>query len=428
MPLFLQSLCGFFLFAAIAAMLSENRRRIPWMPVSAGMGLQVVLALALLMVPAGRDAFELLNRLALALQEATKAGTSFVFGYLGGGPLPFPATDPGMGFVLAFQALPLVLVTSALSAVLFHWRVLPILVAGVSAVLERSLRIGGALSLGVTVNIFVGMIEAPLFIRPYLKELDRGELFVLMTSGMASIAGTVMVLYASILGPVIPDALGHLLIASIISAPAAVAIGLIMVPPTKPGLTGRIMPPQTATGTIDALTHGTMDGLTLLLNITAMLIVLVACVHIVNDVLSLVPAIDGAPLTLQRLFGWGLAPLTWFLGIPWAEAATAGSLFGTKTVLNELIAYVDMAHLPADALTPESRLIMTYALCGFANFGSLGIMIGGMGAMVPERRAEIVALGLRSIVAGTLATAMTGSVVGMMIWSGAYVLPAPAGG
>ena len=415
MLLALQSAFGFLAIIAIAWLFSEDRRALPWRIVVSGALLQILLAAALLKLPLFRDLFLALNELLSALERATQEGTRFVFGFLGGGPQPFEERPGSSSFVLAFRALPLILVVSALSSLLFYWRVLPAVVRGLSAVLEKVMGVGGAVGLSTAANIFVGMVEAPLFVRPYLREMSRGELFIVMTGGMAGIAGTVMALYAAILGPVVPDAMGHILSASIISAPAAILIAAVMVPPRGAPTSGRLVPPQQATSSMDAVTRGTLDGLQLLLAILAMLIVLIALVTIVNLALGLLPQWSGTPITLQRVLGYVMAPLVWLAGVPWAEAVTAGALMGTKTVLNEFIAYVDLAHLPADALGARSRLIMTYALCGFANFGSLGILIGGMASMVPERRGEIVALGLRSIVAGTLATLMTGAAVGMLV-------------
>jgi CNT family concentrative nucleoside transporter len=276
------------------------------------------------------------------------------------------------------------------------------------------MNIGGAVAVGAAANVFLGMVEAPLLIRPYLVKLTRSELFITMTCGMANVAGTVMVIYALILGPVIPEALGHILVASIISTPAAILLSLIMIPETGEVTAGRVEPPQAATGTMDAVVKGTADGIVLLINITAMLIVLIALVALVNEALSLLPVAAGKPLTLQRILGWLFAPVAWLIGIPWSEAMTAGSLLGTKTVLNEFVAYVDLAALPAGALGADSKRIMVYALCGFANLGSLGILIGGMGAMAPERRGEIVALGGKTIISGTMATCMTGAIVGLL--------------
>ena len=411
--LVLHSLVGFFLLHAIAWALSEDRRTIVWRPVIAGMLLTFGLGLVLLKAPYARGVFLALNGALDALEKATRDGTAFVFGFLGGGPLPFAETYPGASFVLAFRALPLVLVVSALSALLFHWRVLPWIVRGFSLVLEKTMGVGGAIGLSSAANVFVGMVEAPLVVKPYIRNMSRGELFILMSCGMATVAGTVMALYASILSKVIPDALGHILIASIISTPAAIAISVLMVPGKASATEGKLAS-QAATSSMDAVTRGTVDGAQLLVNIVAMLLVLVSLVSLANQVLALLPGVAGTPVTLQRLFGIALAPLVWIMGIPWAEATTAGALMGTKTVLNELLAYVDLAKLPESALSPRSRLMMTYALCGFANFGSLGIMIGGLATMAPERRDEIVSLGGKTIVSGTLATCVAGSVVGML--------------
>ncbi len=371
------------------------------------------LGLLLLKAPYAKDVFLALNGALDALEKATQDGTAFVFGFLGGGPLPFAETYAGASFVLAFRALPLVLVVSALSALLFYWRVLPWMVRGFSFLLEKTMGVGGAIGLSSAANVFVGMVEAPLVVKPYIRNMSRGELFILMSCGMATVAGTVMALYASILSKVIPDALGHILIASIISTPAAIAISVLMVP-GKASVTEGKLASQAATSSMDAVTRGTLDGAQLLVNIVAMLVVLVSLVSLANQVLALLPGVSGAPVTLQRLFGIALAPLVWIMGIPWAEATAAGALMGTKTVLNELLAYVDLAKLPEGALSPRSRLMMTYALCGFANFGSLGIMIGGLATMAPERRDEIVSLGAKTIVSGTLATCVAGSVVGIL--------------
>jgi CNT family concentrative nucleoside transporter len=383
--------------------------------VIAGLALQLALAVLLLKLPPVRDLFLALNGIVQALQQATAAGTSFVLGYLGGGNVPFDARQGASTFILAFQALPLVLVMSALSALLYYWRILPLVVRGFAWCLHKTLGIGGAAGVGTAANVFVGMVEAPLLVRPYLATTSRSDLFVIMAAGMATIAGTMMILYASFLNGVIVDPLGHILTASVLNAPAAIVIARLMVPP------GADRQPEAVTLTspydsaMDAVTRGTLDGLTLLLNIGAMLIVLVALVALANAALGLLPDWGGTAITLQRLLGYFLAPLAWLIGIPWAEASTAGALLGAKIVLNELIAYLSMARLAPGALSDESRLIMTYALCGFANFGSLGIMIGGMGAMAPDRRSEIVSLGLRSIVAGILTTCLTAALVGLLV-------------
>jgi CNT family concentrative nucleoside transporter len=410
----LQSVLGLVVFTAIAWALSEGRRRVRLRTILVGIGLQLGLGLVLLKVSLFQDLFLLLNRLVLSLEEATRAGTAFVFGYIGGGELPFAETFPGASYILGFQGLPLVILVSALSALFFHWRILPLVVRGFARVLQRSMGIGGTEGMAVAANLFVGMVEAPLLVRPYLARMTRSEIFTLMTGGMATIAGTVMVLYASILSRAIPDVMGHILTASVISLPAAVTMAKIMVPETRPPTSGAFTDPDPARSSMDAVTRGTLQGVSLVINIVAMLVVLVALVHLVNLVLGLLPSVGGSHLSLQRLLGWIMAPLVWLMGIPWAEAPSAGVLMGTKTILNEFIAYLDLSRLAPGTLSERSMLIMTYAMCGFANPGSLGIMIGGLGTMAPERREEIVALGLRSIVAGTLATAMTGCVVGIL--------------
>jgi CNT family concentrative nucleoside transporter len=414
MLLVLQSAFGLSSLLFLAWLLSENRRAVPWRIVLSGVLLQIILAALLLKTPPLKQFFLALNDALLALERATQAGTAFVFGYLGGAPLPFAESHAGASFVLAFRALPLVLVVSALSALLFYWRVLPFIVKSISVVLEKTLGVGGAVGLSTAANIFVGMVEAPLFIRPYLARMSRGELFMVMTCGMAGVAGTVMVIYATFLANVVPDAMGHILSASIISAPAAIVIAALMVPPQGPPTAGSVVDAQPARGAMDAVTRGTLDGLALLMNIVALLIVLVALVTLVNLALSALPVVGGAPLTLQRMLGVAMAPLVWLAGVPWSEAHAAGALMGTKTVLNEFIAYLDMARLGDGELSMRSRIIMTYALCGFANFGSLGILIGGLATMAPSRRDEIVALGMRAIVSGTLATLATGATVGML--------------
>ncbi|MDX2224908.1 MAG: nucleoside transporter C-terminal domain-containing protein [Rhodospirillaceae bacterium] len=415
----LQSLVGLGLMIAAAWAMSENRRAVPWRIVAAGMALQIALALALVTFDLGRGAFDALNGAVRGLEQATRAGTSFVFGYLGGGDAPFVEKASASGFVLAFQAMPLVLVISALSALLFHWNVIPPIVRGFAWLLRRALGVDGPTGVAVAMNVFVGMVEAPLVVRPYLRAESRAALFVMMTAGMATVAGTVMVLYASFLDGVVPDPLGQILTASLISAPASIVIAFIMVP-ELPGavLDDRIVsiPRDPTDNSMSAITRGALDGVQLLINIVAMLLVLVALVSLANQIIGLLPDIAGAPLTLQRVFGWAMAPLAWAMGLPASDLVVGGQLLGTKLVLTELIAYIDLSQLPADALSDRSKLILTYALCGFANFGALGIMIGGLVAILPERRAEIVELATKSLISGTLATCMTGAIVGLLVW------------
>lgn len=409
----LQGVFGIFVLIAVAFVISENKRSISWRIVASALAIQFILGLILIKLPVAQKVFLLLNYVVSVLEKATEAGTSFVFGYLGGGEIPFKIKEGADVYILAFRGLPLILVVSALSSLLFYWRVLPWIVRVFAWLLKRTLGIGGAEGIGIASNVFMGMVESPLFIKQYLSKLHRGELFSLMTSGMATIAGTVMVLYASILRPVLPNAMGHLLIASILSAPAAIAVARIMIPTPVQNITeAEIATPTAAQSSMEAITNGALEGIKLLINIVGILIVLVALVSLINQILLLFPKVYSEPLTLQRILGWIMAPIVWLIGIPWEECPTAGSLMGIKTILNELLAYKELSKISEAELSSRSQLIMTYAMCGFANPGSLGIMIGGLSGLVPKRRAEVVALGLKSIVAGTLATCMTAAVVG----------------
>jgi CNT family concentrative nucleoside transporter len=412
----LQSTFGILALLAFAYLISERRHAVSLKRMLVGLTITFVLAVVFLKIPPMRAAFASANSAVDAIAAATRAGTTFVFGYLGGGPLPFEPKFPGAEFVLAFQALPIVLVVSVLTTLLFYWRILQPIVRGFSWVLERTMGVGGAVGLSTAANIFVGMVEAPLFIRPYLVKLTRGELFIVMTGGMAGIAGTVLVIYSQFLTPIIPDAAGHFIVASVLGAPAAILFSQIMVPDAREAHTRGALDkmPPVASSTMDAIVKGTTSGLELLLNIIAMLIVFIALVHLMNAILALLPTFGGSPITLQRVLGFVMAPVCWLIGLPWAEASTAGALMGIKTILNEFVAYLNMSKLPADALSERSRLIMLYAMCGFANFGSLGIMIGGLATMAPERRDDVISLGLKSIVSGTLSTLLLGAIVGVL--------------
>jgi CNT family concentrative nucleoside transporter len=411
----LQSALGVIALVAFAWLVSENRRAVSPKRIAIGIVVTLVLATLFLKVPPITAAFGSANHVIDAIAEASRAGTSFVFGYVGGGPLPFELKFPGNEFVLAFNALPIVLVMSVLTTLLFYWGILPPIIKGFAFALDRTMGVGGAVGLSTAANIFVGHVEAPLFIRPYLNQLSRSELFVVMTGGMAGIAGTVLVLYATFLRDAVADAAGHLIIASVLGAPVAVMIGQIMVPDEKDVRTNSLaIEEPIAESTMDAIAQGATAGLSLLLNMIAMLIVFVALVHLINAMFSVLPSLGGEPITLQRLLGFVMAPVTWLIGIPWEQAKTAGALMGIKTVLNELIAYLEMSKLPPGTLDPRSRLIMLYAMCGFANFGSVGIMIGGLTVMAPERRSDIISLSMKSVVSGTISTLLMGAVVGLL--------------
>jgi len=409
----LQSALGICVILALAWALSENRRSFPWRVVVGGLALQATLALLLLKVPLAQQALLGLNGAVGALTTATRAGTSFVFGVFGGGASAKVGNAADFaGF--AFSVLPLVIVISALSALLWHWRILPIIINGIAYVLRRVLGLGGAVGLGAGATIFIGMVEAPLLIRPYLARITRSELFILCTVGLATVAGTVFALYATILKNVVPGAIGHILIASMMSLPAAIVVARIMVPGEVATGSADEASGARYRSSMDAVARGTEDGLKIWLQIVAMLVVMLALVALANEILSLAPPLWGAPVTLERVLGWLFAPVVWLYGIPWHEATIAGSLMGTKTILNELVAYLNLAALPAGSLDPRATLIMVYAMCGFANFGSVGIMIAGMSALMPERRDEIVPLAMRAIVSGTMASGLTGAMIGLL--------------
>lgn len=416
--LVVQALFGIVVFVAIAVVLSEQRMLPGWRLLVAGLGLQFLFAFAVFNLNFLQQLLGLINSGVNAVVNATESGTLFIFGYLGGDPLnvdyPFSISEPGATMILAFRILPLMLMFTVLSAILWHYRVLPIIIKGFSVVLRKSLKVNGAVGFSSAANIFIGMVESPALIRPYIAVLTRSELFVVMSCGMATIAGSVMVFYSIILQGTLDDPLGHIITASVISAPAAIMIALIMVPEKAAASSEEIELSVEYTSLMDAITKGTYDGVRLMVSVGAMLLVLVALVALLNSLFSLIPFPGDDPLTLQRLFGYAFAPITWLMGIPWAEAQIAGALMGTKTALNELLAFLSMAQLPPGSLSEKSTVIMTYALCGFANFGSLGIMIAGLSGMCPQRATEIVELAPKSLISGTLATCMTGAIAGLL--------------
>lgn len=421
-----QGILGVLVLILFGYIISEHRDHIRWRVVIAALLIQCLLLLALRYLPFIETLLTALNQVALALQAATQAGTTTVFGFLGGGPLPYQESLAGSSFILAFQALPLVIVMSALSGLLFYWRILPIIISGFAWVLKRTLGVSGAAGFAAAGNVFLGMVEAPVLIHPYLRTLSRSELLLLMSVGMATVAGTVMVLYAGLLADAVPNVMGHILMASLLSAPAAILFAQLFIPDDQAGADGGSVddnsaeatatdPSGSASSALDAITRGTQTGLALYLNIIAMLLVLVALVALANSLLNFLPHVAEQPLTLQRCLGWLFAPLLWLLGLPWSEAVSGGQLMGIKTVLNEFLAYLELSRLPADALSERSRLILLYALCGFANLGSLGIMTGGLISLVPERRIDILNLAPRSLMAGTCATCLTGALAGLIL-------------
>jgi CNT family concentrative nucleoside transporter len=409
----LQALFGILVFVVLAMPFSSNWRRINWKLVGFAIALQFIICALLLKVPGISDGLNYVNRAVGALGDATRKGTSFVFGYLGGGAAPFDVSNPKLLATFAFQVLPLVIVMSALSALLWYWRILPLVIKGISIIFERALGTRGPAGLVATANIFMGQIEAPLLVRPYLARMTRYELLLVMTAGMATIAGSVMVIYSAMLGEQIQGVLGQLITKSIMSVPAAILFAHVMLPEDNESSQELEKPPRVYEGSMDAITRGTSDGLNIWLNIIAILIVAIALVALLNGIISFI-TIGGAPLTMERMAGWVFSPIAWLMGVPWNEATEVGTLLGIKTVLNEFIAYLRLQDLPPNTLSEHSKLIALYAVCGFANLSSVGIQISGIGAMAPERRPDLIALGFRALVAATLASCMCGAVVGIV--------------
>lgn len=414
-----QSALGLVAFTAIAWAFSSSKLRFPAFTVLLAVGTQIGLAALLLYVPPARDALASLQVMVEALQAATRVGTSFVFGFLGGADAPFAVANGGAMFNFAFMALPLVIFLSGLSALLWHWRILKIIVKAFAFLLEKIFGIGGAVALSAASNVFLGPTESPLLIRPFLSKITRAELFNVITVGFATVAGTVMAVYATILADIDRSVLGHIIIASIISVPSAIMLSQVMMPEEK----GVTPTPSGAAddfkyaSSMDAFMRGVTDGLGLYLNIIASLIAFIAFAALINIMLAAAPDVMGAPLTLERLLGWLFAPLMWLAGVPWAEAFNAGSLMGVKTAVNELVAYVELAKMGPDAFSERSFLIVVYSLCGFANFAALGIIIGGLTALAPDRRQDVIELAPRALISGTLATLMSGAVIGL-VWVG----------
>ncbi len=410
--LHLQPVLGIAVIIFIAWALSENRRAFSFRLVASALALQAAIALVLLKLPLARQALLGLNNLVSALFKATQTGTAFVFGYAGGGPTPFHVTNPAALTNFAFGVMPLVIVISALSALLWYWRILPLIVGGLAFILRKTLRLGGATALGVGTTVFLGMIEAPLLIRPCLPRMTRTELFILFTVGLASVAGTMFLVYATVLSGTIPGALGYVLVASMMAMPAAVLIARLMVP--GDAATENAPADLGYRSSMDAVARGTEDGMKIYLQILALLIVMLALVSLADQALAFLPNIAGAPITLERILGLLFAPLVWLYGVPWHEALAAGSLMGIKAVMNELVAYLHMAAMPQGTLEPRTSLIMLYALCGFANPGSVGILIAGISALIPERRDEIVPLCFKAMISGTLASGLSACMIGIL--------------
>ncbi len=410
----MQALLGILVLLGVAWLASEDRRHVALRPILVGLALQFAIAVVLLRFAPVRNTLLLLNHVVYAIEAATRAGTTFVFGFLGGGNPPFATTDAGAMYLFAFRILPQIVLFSVLVALAWYWRLLPLVIKAFAWVLRRTLGVGGAVGVAAGSSMFLGMVEAPLVIRAYLKNLTRSEFFIVLTAGMATVAGSIMVLYANVLRNVIDGALGHILIASAVNVIGSIVIARVMIPSTTgTSDSGDVADTLRYGSVMDAITRGTTDGMRLAVNVGAMLIVLVSLIALVNALIASF-VVGGEALTLQRLMGWLFAPVAWLIGIPWAESTQGGALLGTKLVLNELVAYIQLAAVPVTDLSAHSRLILTYALCGFANLGSLGISLGGIGALVPERRSELFELAPRTLISATIVNCITGAIVGLV--------------
>ncbi len=407
--IYLQTSLGLITFIFLAFLLSENRKAIPWKLVASAVILQFILGLVMLNLPILRDGLFIFNKIVLALDQATKDGASFVFGYIGGGAPPFEMKNPANNFIIAFQILPIIIVVSALSALLFHWGVLQKIIGLFSLMLRKTLKIDGATGMGVASSIFLGIIESPLFIKPYLDKLSRSGLFTLITAGMATVAGTVMVLYSNILSSSVPNAAAQILVASIMSAPAAIMFAQILIPGSEEVELDNYDLPVNTKSSFEAIINGTNEVIQMVIGITGVLLVLFAFISLLNMGLALLPFEKA--VTIQQIAGYLFVPFVWLMGIEPSEVMNAAQLMGIKLMLNEFVAYTQLGSLMTNE---KSKLIMTYAMCGFANFGSLGILVGGLGTLMPERKNEVVALSLKSIVAGTMATMFTGTIIGII--------------
>ena len=411
----MQAIFGIMVLVLIAWLLSENRKAFSWRFVLTGLAFHFGIAAVLLKVSWVRGFIRFISQGVEAIAAATKTATSFVFGYIGGGDPPFTIADSTATLVLGFQVLPQIIVLSVLFALLWHWRVLPIIIKGLAWSLERFLNISGVLGLGAASSVFLGMIEAPMIIRTYLVSMNKQEFFALMVCGMATISGTVMVFYGALLGNVIEDAFGHVLTASVIAVPAALTIARIMAP-APPIETNVVLPVAlNYRSNMDAILKGAESGLQVFLSVLTMLIVFVALVALGNALLGLLPHIDASPLTIQRLLGWALAPIAWCMGLPFEEAIKGGELLGVKLILTEFVAFIELSTLADGLLSDKSFIILVYGLTGFANFASMGIMIGGLTALVKERQDDIMHYAPRALVAGTLVSCLSGAVVGLLI-------------
>ena len=412
-----QIIVGFIGLVCIAIPFSQNRSSINYRHIVAAIFLQITLAFALLKVPFIVQIFAYLSEGVTALQAATQEGAEFVFGYLSNSSTsPFEISGTGNSMIFAFQILPLIIVISSLSALLWFWNVLPLIIRAISKIFEKLFNIGGPIGLGATANIIMGQVEAPLLVRPYLAKMTEKELLILMTAGMSTVSGSIMIALVSMLAPQFPgiNLIQHLVSASILSIPAAIMYANIMIPSSEVTNFDGNTVPKVYDSSMDAITRGTRDGLDICLNVGAILIAFIALVSLLNSLLGILGGWMGmSDLSLQLILGYLFFPIVWLMGVPLSETLASAELLGLKTALNEFVAYGALANLETGVLSDRSKLITLYALCGFANFSSVGILVSGISAMAPERKNDLIKVSIKALIGATLASCMTGLVIGI---------------
>ena len=412
-----QIIIGFVGLVCIAIPFSQNRSSINYRHIFAAIILQIILAFALLKIPFIVQIFAYLSEGVTALQAATQEGAEFVFGYLSNSSTsPFESSVTGNSMIFAFQLLPLIIVISSLSALLWFWNILPLIIRAISKIFEKLFNIGGPIGLGATANIIMGQVEAPLLVRPYLSRMSEKELLILMTAGMSTVSGSIMIALVTMLAPQFPDInlIQHLVSASILSIPAAIMYANIMIPSAEVTNFDGNSVPKVYDSSMDAITRGTRDGLDICLNVGAILIAFIALVSLLNSLLGILGGWIGiTDLSLQLILGYIFFPIVWLMGVPLSETLASAELLGLKTALNEFVAYGALANIEPDALSDRSKLITLYALCGFANFSSVGILVSGISAMAPERKNDLIKVSIKALIGATLASCMTGLVIGI---------------
>ena len=411
----IQSLIGIVVLILIALPFSESIQEVKVKFIIYALLIQTSLAFILIEIPFISSFFDVMSIAVESLRLSAIEGSSFVFGYLGGGEAPFEVSNNQNLPIFAFTFLPMLIFLSALSALLWHWKILPFLIKLLAKLFEKPLDAKGPIGLAATANIFLGQLEAPLLIKPYLNKMNQRDLLIIMTVGMSTIAGSVMVLYITWLDDKFSGVIGHFLTASILSVPAAIMFSNILIPSAQTELKTAKEDLKMYESSMDAISVGTKDGLNMFLSVIASLIVFLSLVALADFMLGIIPNVYGEPLSLQRIAAFIFAPIAWLMGIPFSEIIPAGNLLGTKTIFNELIAFNDLRDLDTNILSERSQLIMLYGICGFANISSVGILLGGLSAICPDIRGTLLKIAFRALFAATLASCLTGTVVSLFI-------------